>query len=712
MKRSRFIFTGVLLALLLALATSLYLVGAQDQPVFRIGVLDNENGPISSGARLAVQEINAGGGVLGADGTFFRLELVIQPTNFGANLAEAVDNLRQASTIAVLGPQSDAEVLNGLPLLQGLNVPVLTFAAGDTIIVSDTTGRLLRVRAQQILQGQALARFLIEDSGIADIATVQLDLDSTDRVIGFAEAARNLGITTRYHLLEGDVADLAAALLQENPAAAAAFGSPAFASELYTALRGAGWTGLFAYDRLDDPTFRQGVPLAEQVGVLSTATWSFSLPDAASDAFLGSYVRAFGAVPGPIEAAAYDAVNLLAEAIGLPGELLPNLTSLHDVVGVQGLLNPSRTPLGRGELSSSTVVVRVGALGAPQVVARFAGSERVPPDLGTVVAITPTAAPTATPEGVVITIVSERQNIRTGPGVQYDTIGQAQRDEQFEVIGANRDNTWAVIMFRGRQGWLSVSIADVFGNLNSVPIIDPPPTPTPGFTPTPIPPQEADIVIDAASVNPSPIRPGQPFSVSVTVRNAGNTAAGQFAVAATFPPNNVFSAAFVPGLAPGQSTVATLTGTLTNTGFYSVVIVADLNNEVPEGPAGEANNNFTFSYVVDKPLLNQGQRTLNPGDGLDLEGNGLAVDVIWNPNGQQLDASGAARLGVLSNVTFETVHWDLINPGIVNQATILRSQLGAGFVIGVITADGNRGAIRVDDIPGNQLVITFKVYQN
>ncbi len=712
MKRSRFVVTGALLALLLALSAPFYLAGAQEQPVFRIGILDNETGPISSGARLAVQEINAAGGVLGADGTFFRLELVIQPTNLGANLAEAVENLRQASTIAVLGPQSDAEVLNGLPLLQSLNVPVLTFATGDTLIVSDTTGRLLRARAQQILQGQALARFLIEDSSITDIVTVQLDLDSTDRVIGFAEAARSLGVTTRYHLLEGSVANLADVLVKENPQAAAAFGSPAFASELYNALRSAGWTGLFAYDQLTDPIFRQAVPLAEQVGVLSTATWSFSLPDANSDAFLSSYARAFGTVPGPVEAAAYDAVNLLAQAIGLPGELLPNLTSLRDVAGVQGLLNPARTPLARGELSNNTVVVRVGALGAPQVVLRFAGSERVPPDLGTIVEVVPTIAPTPTPEGVVITIVSERQNIRTGPGMQYDTIGQAQRDEQFEVIGANRDNTWAVIMFRGRQGWLSVSIADVFGNLNSVPIIDPPPTPTPGFTPTPMPPQEADIVIDAAVANPSPIRPGQPFNVSVTVRNAGRTAAGQFAVAATFPPNNVFAAAIVPGLAPGQSTIATLTGTLTNTGFYSVVIVADLNNEVPEGPAGEANNNFTFSYVVDKPLLNQGQRTLNPGDGLDLEGNGAAVDVIWNLNGQQLDASGSARLGILNNVSFETVHWDLINPGIVNQMTIMRSQMGAGFVIGVITADGNRGAIRVDNIPGNQLVITFKVYQN
>jgi hypothetical protein len=32
-------------------------------------------------------------------------------------------------------------------------------------------------------------------------------------------------------------------------------------------------------------------------------------------------------------------------------------------------------------------------------------------------------------------------------------------------------------------------------------------------------------------------------------------------------------------------------------------------------------------------------------------------------------------------------------------------------MIGVITADGNRGVIRVDNIPGDQLQVTFRVYQ-
>src|SRR5262249_6117209 len=145
------------------------------------------------------------------------------------------------------------------------------------------------------------------------------------------------------------------------------------------------------------------------------------------------------------------------------------------------------------------------------------------------------------------------------------------------------------------------------------------------------------IVIDGAIATPSPIIANQPFIVSVTVRNAGSVPSGQFAIAATFPPNNLFASAIVPPLAPGQSTIAALTGTFSNTGSYSVAIVADLNNEVNEGP-GENNNLFNFTYFINKPIIRQGSQTLNAGDTLDLEGNNVQGDVNWNAGATELDA--------------------------------------------------------------------------
>jgi ABC-type branched-subunit amino acid transport system substrate-binding protein len=680
---------------------------AQDQPVFRIGVLDNEEGSISRGAMLAVQQVNARGGIQGADGTFFRLELVVQPTHSGTTLAEAAANLNQASVIAVLGPVSTNEVLSNLSTLQSLNVPVLTPAIGDTVITSDTSGRLFRSRAAEVHQGRALANYLINDLGIQHIATVQLDIDSTAGVIGFSTAAAALGVQPQPAILldtNTDIPQIANSIIQANSQIVVVYGNPNQASTLYNTLRSSGWPGLFAYNQAESNTFRDEIPKEQLNGIISTTTWPFTAPDSASENFLLSYVRTYGEIPGPIEAASYDSVLLLAEAIGRPGELQANLAALDNIIGVQGLLRPAQ--LSRGETTNYVAVIQLGEFGAPEVLARYAGNQRV--DIAQPVGPIPTATPTVTPtpEGVVITITSARQNVRTGPGLNYDVIGQLSQGDQAQVIGATADNSWVVINFRGQQGWLATYLLDVFGDLNTVPIITPPPTPTPA--PTNTPPPLPDIVIDSAIAVPSPIVPNQPFIVTVTVRNAGSGNAGQFAIAATFPPNNVYSSAIVPGLAAGQTTVANLSGTLMNTGFYSVVIVGDLNNDVTEG--NEANNNLTFNYRVDKLILNQGVKTFNPGDTIDLEGNLVQGDANWD--GSALNAIFGAQLGIINGVTLDTVHWDLINPSVVNQASIPNGSMTTGTIIGIITADGNRGVMRVDAPPGGQLTVTFRVYQN
>jgi uncharacterized protein YgiM (DUF1202 family) len=464
---------------------------------------------------------------------------------------------------------------------------------------------------------------------------------------------------------------------------------------------------LFAYNQASSPEFQSNVPFGLLTAIFSTTTWPYTATDDVSNVFLNSYVRFFGEVPGPIAAASYDAVYLLAEAIRQPGELRTNLAQLDDIVGVQGVLSPAQ--LTRGETSNNVAVVQLNAYGAPIVLARFAGSERLIIDEPVSPINTPVPAATATPEGVVVTITRAVQNVRTGPGTEYPILGQMREGEQAPVIGANIDLSWVVIEFRGQQGWLSRSILDVFGDLNTVPVIAPPATPTPPPSPTALP--VPDIVIESANASPNPIVPNQTFIVGVTVCNRGGGPAGQFGVAATFPPNSVFTSAIVSGLAVGQCAVANLTGTLVNTGFYSVVIVADLNNDVQEGP-GENNNTFNFNYAVNRPIMRQATQTLNPGDTIDLEGNAVQGDANWRGDASALDAIFGAQLGIINNVDLNTVHYDLINPSIVNQTSIPRASLNPGTIIGIITADGNRGAMRVDSLNGNQLALNFLVYQS
>ncbi|MEZ4667471.1 MAG: ABC transporter substrate-binding protein [Anaerolineae bacterium] len=695
---------------LLVVLLTVNLAHAQDGPVFRIGILDTERGPLADGARLAVNEINSLGGVRGADGTFFRLELIFKSPS--DNITTSLASLRDSSIIALLGPISDNDVKNNIDALQSLNVPVLTPATGDTTLTDDTTGRIIRIRAAQIWQGRALANYLLGDLHLQRVATVQLDsdLETSASIVGFTITSTGLNVTPQPALqaqTDGTVQDAVTQLMSARPDAVVAYGQPARAGKFLNSLRDSGYTGLYAYNLVDASDFQDTVRSAYLGGIYATTTWAYTASDEASTTFRDSFIQLYGAIPGSIEAASYDGINLLATAINLPGELQMNLTQLNNIDGVQGLLRPAL--LQPGETTDNVTVTRLGDYGAAQVIARYSGNQRldinepIPPTL------IPTIAPTATPDGVVITIKQSQQNVRTGPSISYDILGQMARDEQASVIGATVDLTWVVISYRGTQGWLATYLLDVYGDLKTVPIITPPPTPTPIPTATALP--IPDIIIDSASISPSPAVANQPFIVNVTVRNIGSTIANQFAIAATFPPNNLYAAAIVQGLAPGQIITVALNGTFGNTGCYSVAIVADLNNEVNEG-AGESNNLFNFSYCINKPILRQGTQTLNPGDTIDLEGNAVQGDANWNVNANQLDGLFSARLGIIPGITLETAHWDLINSGVVNLTSIPRANLTPGTIIGIITADGNRGAVRVDDLPGNQLRVTFILYQN
>ncbi len=684
-------------------------VSGQANPIFRIGVLDDARGHITNGARLAVREINAAGGVRGADGTLFQLELIVQPIS-GTDITNTIASLRDASLIAVLGPESDNDVKDNLQALEALNVPVLTPAIGDTTLTEAESGRLFRTRAPQLLQGRALATILLGDYNLKRIATVQLDndLETSAGIVGFTISASSLNITPVFGLqatTDTALTDAISALATGNLEAVVAYGEPQRAGSLLAGLRSSGYTGQFVYNQADDPAFRN-TPGLDLAGTFSATTWPFTAEDEAAVSFRDSYVQLYGELPGSTEAASYDAIKLLSAAINLPGELQTNLTQLDNVNGVQGSLQPAH--LQKGETSNNVAVVQLGEFGAPQVVARFAGNQRLDINIPILPTSAPTIVATATPEGVVITIKQIKQNIRTGPSVNYDVLGQASQDEQYQVVGATIDNSWVVIQYRGTLGWLATYLLDVFGDLKTVPIIAPPPTPTPAPTPTGVP--EPDIVILAATINPSPIIVNQPFAIGLTVQNIGGASSGQFAIAATFPPNNVFASVIVPPLAAGQTTLATLTGTFSNTGCYAVVAVADLNNEVNEG-LGENNNIFNINYCINKPIIRQGTQTLNPGDTIDLEGNGIQGDLQWSGAADSLNTLLSARIGVLPGLTLETVHFDLINPSVINQAALPRTSFATGNIIGVITADGNRGAIRVDDMSGSQLRLTFELFQ-
>ncbi len=707
----RFIHLGVVFAALVLLVV-ISSLQAQVLPVFRVGVLDEIDGPLAHGAQLAIQEINASGGVVGADGTVFQLQLVVQSPE---DMEFAVANLNQASVIAVIGPASSEAVLGNRDLLASLNVPILTPATDDTIIANDQTDRILRIRAQESVQGRALADYIINMLDAASLATVQLDLESTVGVIGFSRAATQLGLPPVQELILSEdttLQQITLDLADSSPQFIVAYGPPAETAELYNGLRDADWPGIFVYNQANTAAFRELVPEGLLEGIIGVSSWSYTYNDEASQNYIFAYIRAFGELPSALSAAAYDAAYLLQEAIQLPGSLMNNLLSVRNFNGVQGILNPA--VLSPGETSDNVVITELGEFGAPVAVERYAQGEATPLEEPQFVAATPTPRPTSTPDGVFLIITRAVQNVRVGPGLNYDILGQLQEGEQAQVIGATVDFSWVAINFRGTTGWLSRPILDLVGDTTTVPVLTPPPSPTPlPATATPTAPPQPDIVV--VSATPNRITIGVPFTVTVVVRNQGGSNAGQFAVAASFEPGSVFTAFTFDGLAAGSEQTITFTGTLTgSTGPQNVTIVADLNNQVNEGTQGEANNSaFILTYVADAPLLATGTGvgtiTLNDLGTATLDSS--TTDIQWGGGG--IVPLGATRLGVLNGFSnFDAVHRDAIAAASLQNVPI--TSVSPGQLIGIRTDGGNKyGVLQiVSATPGGTITFNYRIYEN
>ena len=78
-------------------------------------------------------------------------------------------------------------------------------------------------------------------------------------------------------------------------------------------------------------------------------------------------------------------------------------------------------------------------------------------------------------------------NVRQGDSTAYAIVGRLVSGESAKIIGvSSRGNSWyRIVLDNGEIGWVAPDVVQVVGNIRSVPMIAPPPSPTPSITPTP-----------------------------------------------------------------------------------------------------------------------------------------------------------------------------------------------------------------------------------
>ncbi len=703
-------------------------VYAQQPEYVRLGLLTGAESPAGRGAQLAIAEINGAGGITGPDRRVYAFELLSVPVTTADEVRAGLEALADRDVAVLLGPDDTAVALQTFTDLRAYRLPILSAATGDSLTIADTADLLFRSRAPEQVWMQAAATYL---TTLAPRPSVVIVHDGSsgptaDSIRSFTSALSTRGIMPRSSLQFREASNLRnvlASLEDLNPDVVAVWGEPQNAANLLIRLRAIGWGGVYFYREATDPVFREAVVEGAngQPGVIAGVTsWAPGVNTPVSNRFLANYVTTFGTVPDAYAAAAYDAVYLIAGAIqeggGTPVTIRRGLQTMDALDGVQGALNPAQFSVG--ETLNKVALFQLNTHGVPQVERLFVNGALVnnPRTEGgvsflatpapTVPPATPTPIATATPEGVWGTVDSARLNVRSGPGMNYDVLGQLSAGDVVFPVGANADFSWLVLPFRGQYGWVAAYLVDLQGNLNRLPFIQPPPTPTVYVSPTPTPTPYPDLVVLSASVEPLRPLSGQQFAVRAIVGNQGIVASSETALAASFQPGEVYASGQIPPLAPGQTVEVILRPTVSGAGTYTVQLVVDLNNVVGEGPAGEANNLYPVTYTLDHVVIRSGTALLSPGQQHDMMGTGTS-NLGWD--GSTLSALNGAQIAVLPGLDWNHMHWGQLN-GIVGWS-IPRASLPNGVVVGIITApEGYRAALRVDNYNGDSILYTFRIY--
>ena len=98
----------------------------------------------------------------------------------------------------------------------------------------------------------------------------------------------------------------------------------------------------------------------------------------------------------------------------------------------------------------------------------------------------PLQDPTVTPEGPQI-LVPEQVNVRLGPSIEYELVGVLISGQRATALGRSPGGEWIQIEYPGVTGniaWVYAPFVTLETSQRLLPIVEPPPTPTPRVTAT------------------------------------------------------------------------------------------------------------------------------------------------------------------------------------------------------------------------------------
>ena len=319
------------------------------------------------GARLAVDELNAAGGVLGRP-----IELVVEDNRSlaGESATAAKKLISRDHVVALIGECSSARTLEAAPVAQGAGVPLVTPASTNPK-VTQVGDAIFRVCFIDPFQGDVIAAFarrrlglkraaLLVDAGAPYSVGLAQYFEKTFVALGGEIVSRQ-----KYN---GADTDFRAQLTAIRAAGPDALFLPGYYVAAGLVARQAKELGLQATllggDGFEAPQLLEiGGDALE--GVCYSTHFATENTDQESRAFVAAFRAKFGSAPNGLAALTYDSVRLLADAITRAGtteagRLRHALAATKDFPGVTGrtTINAQRD----ADKDAAIITVRQGQL--------------------------------------------------------------------------------------------------------------------------------------------------------------------------------------------------------------------------------------------------------------------------------------------------------------------------------------------------------------
>jgi branched-chain amino acid transport system substrate-binding protein len=284
---------------------------------------DNASFGISqnNGVQMAVQEINAAGGVLGK-----KIDLTVEDnqTKQGETTTIARKLISQDHVVAIIGEVASSKTLEAAPIAQAAKIPLIATAATNPK-VTQTGDYVFRVCFTDDFQAVVIARFILEklkDKNVAFMTDVKQDYSVGLTKIAKDYLAKNGGTIVKEQSYSSGDKDFRAQLTDiksANPDVIVITGYYPEASLIAKQARQFGIKAtLVGGDGWDGSSL---IPVGGKAIEGSYFSNHFSTEDKSPlvQDFVKKYKEKYNTVPDAFAALGYDATKLLADAIKRAG---------------------------------------------------------------------------------------------------------------------------------------------------------------------------------------------------------------------------------------------------------------------------------------------------------------------------------------------------------------------------------------------------------